>query len=679
MNYGLSVFSHYTYNPYGILTRINTGNKILESVPGEDPIAEDGTILRGAASFNSADSTILNYHYAYNTKGLMISRSERIMNQLETFTYDNLDRLTGFTSGKMGQQGILQTFFYLNNGNICDNSTLGHYIYGNTKPHAVKQIVNTNNTISPNECAVTYNFFNQPTEIAEGDYKLELFYGANQQRNKTLLYKNDTLKMERRYVNKYFDYEYDKTIDTAHVSRFYDYIYGDNGVVALHIYTRIGRDTIPWGMDTALVIGVDTALVVLEKGAIKTDSIYYIHTDHLGSYVAITNSTKQVRQRNWFDPWGNYPVKYDTINWKKPLPVIIENYRFNFPLTLRGFTGHEHYPQFKIINMNGRLYDPVIARFFSPDKYVVNSSFTQDFNRYSYARNNPLMYTDPSGESIFAGESGMERFLNFLTLPARLLSEGFQWIDDKMNGVTRPNGYFNMSYLTGFSEPGASFSTNSVNIVSCGHPLYVPPTAGFSGMRLGSGWSLSADNEWFNVTNRPILLKLSKRFQALACKALGIDPGKPISQEYRTAAFVYAAKNLWFKYAPNPSGGIRITTLKGRIGEVQPFSKNNVFTGESIMFLDKEGAFASMEALFLTLGHELVHVNQFLNLKGQSYTEDEEINLYKALDYYAYLFQHFLGGNYHNIEVDWSRISSEDRARIDFAKFAWAYLYNKPF
>ena len=43
-------------------------------------------------------------------------------------------------------------------------------------------------------------------------------------------------------------------------------------------------------------------------------------------------------------------------------------------------------------NMNGRLYDPVIGRFFSPDKYVANSSFTQDFNRYTYCLNNPLKY-----------------------------------------------------------------------------------------------------------------------------------------------------------------------------------------------------------------------------------------------------------------------------------------------
>ncbi|MDR3046716.1 MAG: RHS repeat-associated core domain-containing protein, partial [Bacteroidales bacterium] len=66
----------------------------------------------------------------------------------------------------------------------------------------------------------------------------------------------------------------------------------------------------------------------------------------------------------------------------------------------RGFTGHEHLDIFKIINMNGRLYDPVIARFFSPDPYVQMPDFTQNFNRYSYALNNPLKYTDPDGQWI---------------------------------------------------------------------------------------------------------------------------------------------------------------------------------------------------------------------------------------------------------------------------------------
>jgi len=51
--------------------------------------------------------------------------------------------------------------------------------------------------------------------------------------------------------------------------------------------------------------------------------------------------------------------------------------------------------------MNGRLYDPVVGRFLSPDNYVQMPDFSQNFNRYSYCLNNPLMYTDPSGEIIW--------------------------------------------------------------------------------------------------------------------------------------------------------------------------------------------------------------------------------------------------------------------------------------
>jgi hypothetical protein len=51
--------------------------------------------------------------------------------------------------------------------------------------------------------------------------------------------------------------------------------------------------------------------------------------------------------------------------------------------------------------MNGRLYDPLVGRFLSPDNYVQSPDFTQSFNRYAYCINNPLKYTDPSGDIIF--------------------------------------------------------------------------------------------------------------------------------------------------------------------------------------------------------------------------------------------------------------------------------------
>ncbi|MDY0143076.1 MAG: hypothetical protein RBR97_14400, partial [Bacteroidales bacterium] len=46
----------------------------------------------------------------------------------------------------------------------------------------------------------------------------------------------------------------------------------------------------------------------------------------------------------------------------------------------------------------GILYDPVIARVLSPDNNVQNPNNPQNYNRYSYCLNNPLKYTDPSGE-----------------------------------------------------------------------------------------------------------------------------------------------------------------------------------------------------------------------------------------------------------------------------------------
>jgi RHS repeat-associated protein len=53
---------------------------------------------------------------------------------------------------------------------------------------------------------------------------------------------------------------------------------------------------------------------------------------------------------------------------------------------------------FGLINMNARLYNPALGRFLGADPFVQAPDFSQAYNRYSYANNNPLMYTDPSGE-----------------------------------------------------------------------------------------------------------------------------------------------------------------------------------------------------------------------------------------------------------------------------------------
>ncbi len=126
----------------------------------------------------------------------------------------------------------------------------------------------------------------------------------------------------------------------------------------------------------------------------KTSSgagLYYIHTDLLSSIERITNATGQLVSEYTYTPWGGR-VLLSGVN-----------------ITDRGYTGHEHLSPFGddsnggfcLINMNGRIYDPVLARFLSPDPYVQAPDFTQSFNRYAYGWNNPFKYTDPSGEFVF--------------------------------------------------------------------------------------------------------------------------------------------------------------------------------------------------------------------------------------------------------------------------------------
>lgn len=76
---------------------------------------------------------------------------------------------------------------------------------------------------------------------------------------------------------------------------------------------------------------------------------------------------------------------------------------------MNGFTGHEHDPDLGLINMKGRLYDPIIGRFISADPYVQYPLWSQGLNRYSYGFNNPMSGSDPTGygwlDKIFANDS----------------------------------------------------------------------------------------------------------------------------------------------------------------------------------------------------------------------------------------------------------------------------------
>jgi RHS repeat-associated protein len=94
-----------------------------------------------------------------------------------------------------------------------------------------------------------------------------------------------------------------------------------------------------------------------------------------------------------FDAWGSL-IKLKVFG----LPATVTGAGL---LIDRGYTGHEHLWTVGLVHMNARLYDAKLHRFLQPDNFVQDPSSTQNYNRYAYCWNNPLKYTDPSGEFIW--------------------------------------------------------------------------------------------------------------------------------------------------------------------------------------------------------------------------------------------------------------------------------------
>ncbi|MFH1005242.1 MAG: polymorphic toxin type 23 domain-containing protein [Bacteroidota bacterium] len=297
--------------------------------------------------------TVMNYDYNFEpATGNLSTRSDKIRGLTESFTYDNLDRLKNIS---LNNNPALNTTYY-SSGNIADKSDVGVYNYDG-KPHAVSSIDNPSANIPVLQQNITYTAFQKAENISENNLHLHFTYGPDYARKISLLTDNQNNTLRKIiYAGNY------EKIMSGNNTYEVKYIAGGDGLCAIAVKQNAGRE---W--------------------------IYYAHTDHLGSIVGIYDNGGQKIYAQSFDAWGR---ERNPDNW-----TYTANPSTKPQWLIRGFTGHEHHKEFGLINMNGRLYDPLVARMLSPDNFVQNADFTQTFNRYSYAGNNPLKYTDPDGEN----------------------------------------------------------------------------------------------------------------------------------------------------------------------------------------------------------------------------------------------------------------------------------------
>ena len=121
----------------------------------------------------------------------------------------------------------------------------------------------------------------------------------------------------------------------------------------------------------------------------------YVRRDHLGSVEAVTDASGNELVVLGYDPYGQ---RRDN-DWTARLTEAeIETLLgAHGERVSRGFTGHEHLDRTGLIHMNGRVYDPRLVRFLSPDPIVGDPTSSRSWNLYSYVGNNPLSYVDPTG------------------------------------------------------------------------------------------------------------------------------------------------------------------------------------------------------------------------------------------------------------------------------------------
>jgi len=117
----------------------------------------------------------------------------------------------------------------------------------------------------------------------------------------------------------------------------------------------------------------------------------FYHPNHLGSASVITDAEGGIKQRIEYFPFGTYRIS------DPPVPQETYDFDDDFPNVNYTFTDQEDDGELGFYNYGARLYDPVLGKSLSADSIVQAPEDPQTLNRYSYARNNPIIYTDPSG------------------------------------------------------------------------------------------------------------------------------------------------------------------------------------------------------------------------------------------------------------------------------------------
>ena len=150
----------------------------------------------------------------------------------------------------------------------------------------------------------------------------------------------------------------------------------------------------------------------------KAGTLSYLLTDHLGSTSVTYNPANGQSVTQLYKPWGEP-------RWPNP-STLPTDYRFTGQRSEEATLG-------SLYDYGARAYSPRLGRFLSADTIVPQPGDPQSLNRYSYTRNSPLRYRDPTGHRECEDDDCLKSGPVILKPPS--FATRAKWILETLGGV----------------------------------------------------------------------------------------------------------------------------------------------------------------------------------------------------------------------------------------------------
>ncbi|MGH1518077.1 RHS repeat-associated core domain-containing protein [Chryseobacterium sp. JK1] len=318
-------------------------------------------------------------------------------NIAESFDYDDNNRLVNWTNPVTGVKPAMNRNIYDIKGRIKENDQVGIMKYENAakiyQPTGMtlnaEGIQNYNGDLIQ---SITYNENNDPVQIDGEKNRIYFDYGLGSMR-------------QRVGISKLTNTEPATGLGMAR-SGFWD----PNAPIWKDTFTKLYNEDGSFEVTMDLATGHEKHILYIGGSPYESDIVYlkdsdqtngsykFLHKDYIGSILAISDEAGNKLEQRHYDAWGSLAALSFGNNG-----VVITDKNLIAEASLlidRGYTSHEHFMNVGIIHMNGRLYDPLLRRFLNADENIQDPTNTQNYNKYGYVMNNPLMYNDPSGEFL---------------------------------------------------------------------------------------------------------------------------------------------------------------------------------------------------------------------------------------------------------------------------------------